>query len=159
MVRALRMFIVPALVIAAIGAAMFGGGLGVARQTTGTPCPDASPAASPEASPEAAMASPAADACASPMAAGGEVTIDMVDIAFVPTEITIPADTDVTIMLPNKGASVHNFNVDELDVHSGDAPGGQTVSVTIKAPAGEYEFYCSIPGHKESGMVGTLIVE
>jgi uncharacterized cupredoxin-like copper-binding protein len=91
--------------------------------------------------------------------AGGDVTVDMVDIAFMPNEITIPANTDVTIMLPNKGVAVHNFNIDELDIHSGDAQGGQTVSVTINAAPGEYEFYCNVPGHKESGMVGTLIVE
>ncbi len=25
--------------------------------------------------------------------------------------------------------------------------------------AGEYEFYCSVPGHREAGMVGTIIIE
>ena len=38
---------------------------------------------------------------------------------------------------------------------------GNTVSVerVINAPAGEYEFYCNIPGHKEAGMVGKLTVQ
>ena len=26
----------------------------------------------------------------------------------------------------------------------------------INAPAGTYEYYCNVPGHKEAGMVGTL---
>ncbi|MDQ3412891.1 MAG: cupredoxin domain-containing protein [Chloroflexota bacterium] len=83
----------------------------------------------------------------------------MVDIAFVPTELTIPADTEVTILLPNTGAALHNFNIDELDIHSTDAVAGETLSVTINAPAGEYEFYCDIPGHQAAGMIGTLTVE
>ena len=83
----------------------------------------------------------------------------MVDIAFNPAEITIPANTDVTINLPNVGVIEHNFNVDELNVHSQTMGGGATTSVTINAPAGEYTYYCGVPGHKEAGMVGTLRVE
>lgn len=37
-------------------------------------------------------------------AAAEEVTVETVDIAFNPNELTIPADTDVTITLPNKTA-------------------------------------------------------
>ena len=29
----------------------------------------------------------------------------------------------------------------------------------INAPPGTYEYYCNVTGHKEAGMVGTLIVE
>ena len=37
-------------------------------------------------------------------------------------------------------------------------PPGEETEVTINAPAGEYEYYCTEPGHKDIGMVGTLIV-
>jgi outer membrane protein assembly factor BamB/plastocyanin len=87
------------------------------------------------------------------------MTITMVDIAFNPNALTIPANTDVTIQLANQGAAIHNFNIDELNVHSGDVPAGQTGSVTINAQPGTYGFYCSVPGHKEAGMVGTLTVQ
>src|SRR5262249_50242297 len=95
------------------------------------------------------------------LGAGGEVaaTVSMVDIGFGPTEVTIPANTDATIAVTNKGATVHNFNIDLLNVHSGDIQAWQTGSVTISAPAGTYQFYCTIPGHKEAGMVGTLHVQ
>lgn len=33
-----------------------------------------------------------------------------------------------------------------------------TGEVTPAAP-GTYEFYCSIPGHREAGMKGTLVVQ
>jgi uncharacterized cupredoxin-like copper-binding protein len=72
--------------------------------------------------------------------------------------VAIPANTDVTFDLPNDGAAPHNFSIDELGVSVDIAP-GETKQVVINAPAGTYEYYCNIPGHKEAGMVGTLIVE
>jgi plastocyanin len=92
-------------------------------------------------------------------AANTAVTIEMVDIAFNPKEVTIPANTDVTITLPNNGVAVHNFHVDELGIQSEDVQGGGSTTVTINAPAGTYEFYCAVPGHREAGMTGTLTVQ
>jgi uncharacterized cupredoxin-like copper-binding protein len=87
------------------------------------------------------------------------MTVDVVaqDIFFEPKELTIPANTDVTVNLPNEGAAPHNFSIDALGIDVDIAPGA-TEQVVINAPAGEYEFYCNVPGHKEAGMVGTLTV-
>lgn len=90
-------------------------------------------------------------------AANGPV-IELVDIAFTPRKITIPANTPTTITIVNNGAAVHNFSIDELNVRSGDLQAGETKRVTINAPAGTYDFYCSIPGHRTAGMVGALAV-
>ena len=87
------------------------------------------------------------------------VTVEMIDIAFEPKDFTIPANTDVTITLPNNGIAVHNFNVDELGIASGDVPGGGSTTVTINAPAGTYTYFCGVPGHKEAGMAGTITVQ
>jgi nitrite reductase (NO-forming) len=103
------------------------------------------------------MASPVP--CATPVGETGQQTVEMIDINFNPKEITIPANTDVTINLTNTGAAVHNFTIDELNVSSGDYAPGQTGTVTINAAPGTYQYYCSIPGHKEAGMVGTLTVQ
>ena len=107
------------------------------------------------------VASPAvADAGTTGDTAGAtSPAVVMVDIAFQPTEITIPANTDVTIQLTNNGVAIHNFVVDELSINSGDFTSGQAGSVTVNAPAGSYQYYCSVPGHKEIGMVGTLTVQ
>jgi len=135
-----------AAALASAGAVAVIGRAGFAQD--GTPPTNGTPGASPEASPSA-----------SPVAGEGDVTVVMVDIAFEPNEFTIAAGTDVVVALPNEGALEHNFNIDELGVAADTIPGGETTTVTINAPAGTYEYYCSIPGHREAGMVGTLTVE
>ncbi len=121
------------------------------------PDPDASPAVAEVASPVVAEVDGTPDAGVDP---AGEAAFEVVslDIRFEPVELTIPADTDVTISLPNEGAAPHNFAIDELEIDIDQAPGALE-SVVINAPAGTYEYYCNVPGHREAGMVGTLIVE
>jgi steroid delta-isomerase-like uncharacterized protein len=98
-----------------------------------------------------AASTPAADT-----AAGGP-TLELVEMAFNPNTLAIAANTDVTVTLTNKGIAPHNFAIDALSI-SVDVPPGATTTVTINAPAGTYEFYCNVPGHKAAGMVGTLTV-
>ena len=107
----------------------------------------------------------AADESAATAEAAGEVpaeasaqTVTSFDIYFEPKEVTIPANTDVTFTLPNDGAAAHDFSIDELGIQV-SLPPGETQTVVVNAPPGSYEYYCNVPGHKEAGMVGTLIVE
>ena len=105
----------------------------------------------------AAEATPAAAAPEEAAQAAEPVKIVSKDIFFEPKAVTIPANTDVTITLPNEGVTAHNFSIDTLDISVDIAP-GETKEVVINAPAGTYEFYCNVPGHKEAGMVGKLTV-
>jgi uncharacterized cupredoxin-like copper-binding protein len=115
----------------------------------------------PSATPGAEGATPAAGATpvAGDETAAAAMSVDVVshDIFFEPSEVTIPANTDVTVNLPNEGVTPHNFSIDTLGIDVDIAPGA-TEQVVINAPAGEYEYYCNVPGHKQAGMVGTLIV-
>jgi plastocyanin len=111
------------------------------------------------ATPASASATEATPAAASDNGnAATQATITMVDIAFQPNSLTIPANTDAPVSLPNTGATLHNFSIDELGIDVDVAP-GDTGSVTINAPAGTYQFYCNVPGHKAAGMIGTLTVQ
>lgn len=80
-------------------------------------------------------------------------------LKFDQAEIRVRAGETVALRLENQDASGHSFDIDEFDVHAPMPPGQPGLALfTPKAP-GSYTFYCSVPGHREAGMVGTLIVE
>ena len=91
-------------------------------------------------------------------AAEAPVTIDMQygGMFFAPDSITVQRGQEVTINL--QGAGTHTFTIDELGINvplSGSAD--ESVTFTPEQ-AGTYAFYCAIPGHRQQGMEGTLIV-
>ena len=114
------------------------------------------------ASTPAAEASPAASGSASSNdASAGQFTVEMgapSEFLFNPSQAAVPANTAVTVALPNRGALPHNFTIQELGI-SVTAQAGEAGEAMVNAPAGTYEFVCNIPGHSEAGMVGTLTVE
>jgi glucose/arabinose dehydrogenase/plastocyanin len=125
-----------------------------------TPAPEGTtPEAAPSTPAAAAEQQPAATPVAADApAAAGPVTIEAVDIDWNPNEMTIPANTDVTVTIPNHGAALHTFVIEELGIKVEMAP-GETKEVVINAPAGTYDYICDVPGHEEAGMVGTLRVQ
>lgn len=112
--------------------------------------PEGSPSASPEASP---AASPVAGQA---VAAGGEFVVEARDIEFSVTAIAGPADAEFTIKLVNNGVLEHDLVIEALDLKTELLKPGEEGTVTVNAPAGDYEYHCSVAGHKELGMVGTL---
>ncbi|MGM7702825.1 cupredoxin domain-containing protein [Pseudalkalibacillus sp. Hm43] len=75
----------------------------------------------------------------------------------------MPDHPDQTSMLDRllgtKKAFAHSDEKHKKTLHMNAKP-GQTVSIKfIPKETGEFEFYCSVPGHKEAGMKGTIIVE
>lgn len=117
---------------------------------------DSTPEATPGGSPEA---SPGASPMASPAAGGGDsVEVVAIDIEFDQTEMEIPADTDVTVTLINEGFLEHDWVVEDTEFATELAGPQETVEVVVNLPAGEYVYYCSVAGHREAGMEGTLTV-
>jgi len=102
---------------------------------------------------------PEASGAESAAATGAMEPVEALDaLIFAPSTISVlPGDT---IQAINTGALEHDFVVDDLAIDAA-LPSGQLVDIQIPEDAapGEYEFYCSIPGHAPAGMVGTLIVE
>lgn len=69
---------------------------------------------------------------------------------------------EVTIELNNPQGLVHDVQIEDS---AGEDVGGTEVisessdSATVELEPGTYTFYCSVPGHREAGMEGTLTVE
>jgi nitrite reductase (NO-forming) len=122
--------------------------------------PTVEPTVDPEAEAAGSGAGEATSAQESQPADGGsgELQVSAVDIAFEQTEISGPADTEFTITVTNNGASPHDFVIDELGIQTKLLNPGESETVTVNAPAGEYTYYCSVPGHRQAGMEGTLTV-
>ena len=88
-----------------------------------------------------------------------EIPADESMLAFQVTEATAPPG-EVTLRMPNPAPLPHNIAVDEPTQVMGEVVQTNGVSeITVNFPAGEYEYYCSVPGHREAGMTGTLTVE
>jgi plastocyanin len=79
-------------------------------------------------------------------------------LAFEETELTAPAG-EITITLTNASAVPHNVAVDGAEGVSDTIQDGGTAELTVDLPAGTYEYYCDVPGHREAGMVGNLTVQ
>jgi len=112
---------------------------------------------SPERSPSATSAGiPAASPQPFP---GATVEVQAYDLGFSPIAIQLPSAGTSRIVLHNVGFVPHNLTVDALGIQV-VAARGLTSETTVTDPApGTYEFYCSVSGHKEGGMVGTLLVQ
>lgn len=69
----------------------------------------------------------------------------------------------VTIQFTNSSPIPHNVTVQSGSEGPtlGATPtfSGSTKSVTLNLKAGTYAFFCSVPGHRQAGMQGTLIVQ
>lgn len=86
------------------------------------------------------------------------VNVTAIDIAFEQTELTFPADTDITVVFTNNGALQHDWVVEGTDFATELLDGGGSQEIVVNLPAGEYTYFCSVAGHREAGMVGTLTV-
>lgn len=78
------------------------------------------------------------------------------DIAWEPGDLSAPAGS-VTIRLVNESDVPHAVEIEGAG-ESETITGGET-ELTVDLEAGEYTFYCSVEGHREGGMEGTLTVE
>jgi plastocyanin len=67
----------------------------------------------------------------------------------------------VVLRMQNKSTTPHDIAVTGGGVNQIGAvvSNGGTSTVTTSLKPGKYTFYCSVPGHRQAGMFGTLIVK
>ena len=73
-------------------------------------------------------------------------------------ELTVNLGDTVRITVINGDPTLHDLKVDEFGVYTGEMiEDEQTVTVEFVADQpGNFDYYCSIPGHREIGMEGLL---
>jgi uncharacterized cupredoxin-like copper-binding protein len=88
------------------------------------------------------------------------VAITARDVAFTPDRLEVPAGGFVVVSLTNEDPVFHDWEVEGLaNVDVGARP-GQTATIRFRIDEpGDYRFICTVPGHVEAGMAGTLAVE
>ncbi len=94
-----------------------------------------------------------------PMSAmSGMLTIKGFNYGFSPQTIRVKLGDVVNINLVSDD-SPHTFTIDELGVNQQFTWGKDTTVTFTASKKGTFQFYCAVPGHRENGQVGTLIVE
>jgi plastocyanin len=80
-----------------------------------------------------------------------EFTVDSLEAEAGKVTITMdnPSELPHAIAIEGGGVDEQGETVDK----------GGTSTVSAELKPGEYEFYCSVPGHEEGGMKGTLTVK
>jgi P-type Cu+ transporter len=89
------------------------------------------------------------------------VKVDLVahDLRFSQTRIEVPAGATVLLTFTNEDPVVHDWMVEGLANVEAPARPGQTQQVRFRIDQpGDYTYICTMPGHAEAGMTGTLVV-
>lgn len=113
-----------------------------------------------------------------------QLSLTATDIAYDTNRLEVKAGQSVVLTLHNEGALEHDFSIMEMP-HAGEvmaeeggsgmdhdmssmsmnpeihvaSPVGESLTVEFTpSEPGEYEYFCTVAGHKEAGMVGTLVV-
>jgi len=113
-----------------------------------------------------APAAPATTSTGAAPTGGGETKLALAadpngELKFDKSSLSAKAGT-VSIDFTNSSSLPHNVTVasssgavvNESPTFQG---GSKTVTMTLKA--GTYKFYCTVPGHRQAGMEGTLTVQ
>jgi uncharacterized cupredoxin-like copper-binding protein len=101
-------------------------------------------------------------------------------LRFEPDEVRVRVGERVRLVADNSdGLQLHDFSVERIaagevevegadhahgdssdyDLHVAAEAGERGVLFFVAQEPGEYRFFCSVTGHAEAGMTGTIIVE
>jgi uncharacterized cupredoxin-like copper-binding protein len=112
------------------------------------------------------------------------VTLTAQTMAYSPSTFEVTAGTPVELTLVNEDALEHDFSILEIPVesvseadpmsaehememgtaamdpvlHVAAEPGTTNHLTFTPTKPGTYEFFCTVAGHKDAGMVGTMVV-
>lgn len=89
-----------------------------------------------------------------------EVIVSGTEFAFDPPIITVKKGQTIKVTFKNNGTFPHNFAISDLNVTTKIISPGEQDSIQFTAnQEGQFNFLCTIGGHADKGMKGTLIVQ
>jgi plastocyanin len=146
--------------IAAIGAAGCGGGSSGSDNTTTTTATTTAPSTS--TTPSTAT-TPSTSTAPSTSTTGGttlDLSAEKSALAFDTTTLSAPAG-QVTIHFTNPSGIPHDVAIEGNGVDAGPSStvtDGASTDLTVTLQKGTYTFYCTVDGHEDAGMKGTLTI-
>ncbi len=114
-----------------------GGGATAAPATSGTGSPAPAPSSGPV------------------VAADEAIDLEAFDLGFTPGAIEVEAPGRYAVTLKNIGVIPHDVTFPD-GTTTGPVDAGASATVEVDVPAAGLTFICSIPGHAQAGMQGTI---
>ena len=100
--------------------------------------------------------SPGASAPAGEGEIVGEITVNAFDLGFEPATIDVATPGRYTVHFTNDGEIVHDITFEGAEAQVADP--GEMITFEVTIPEGGTTFLCSVPGHADGGMTGTVTV-
>ncbi len=130
------------------------GGSSTKSETTTTTAPATTPATTSTAAPAGGSSSGGGSSLSLSAASGGQLEYS--------TKSLSASAGKVSIDFSNSSPLGHNLTIESSSGQTvGATPtfqgGSKTLSLNLKP--GTYKFFCSVPGHRQAGMEGTLVVK
>lgn len=82
-------------------------------------------------------------------------------LAYTEDEVT-GSPGKATVNFNNPAPVPHDVRIEDAggkDIGGTEVISEKSETASVELKAGEYTFYCSVPGHRDAGMEGTLTVE
>lgn len=83
------------------------------------------------------------------------VSVTATEFRFILSKQSIPPGK-VVFTISNMGSVTHDFSIDG-NTSALVAP-GKTTTLTVRLGTGKFLYLCTVPGHADAGMTGTLVV-
>lgn len=94
----------------------------------------------------------------SPAAGAREIRVVADDFSFAPSVIELTAGEEISLIVRNRGKLYHDFVIEDLGFTLQMDPGEEAGGGLRADVRGRYTFRCTVPGHAEAGMTGTVVV-
>jgi FtsP/CotA-like multicopper oxidase with cupredoxin domain len=87
----------------------------------------------------------------------GSATVELSEFALTPASVSVAAGGSLEVV--NAGTVPHNLSIDGTDIATSDLAGGDSETLDLSSlEPGDYTMICTIAGHEDAGMTGTITV-